>query len=102
MKEKIFSFIVGILVGAIIVAGGFLFYENMDKKEEDETIERTKIIQDEKKSSNNKKNKGKKDNQEIPAELPSNQIPEENSLEKEMTKRQKSSQDEKNNLNESV
>ena len=75
MKEKIFMFIIGLLVGAILATGGFYIYYKNNKNVNSEKTTETKTEQLEQRGGNGQRMQGDFDGEE-PPEMPDGEMPE--------------------------
>ena len=75
MKEKLFMFIIGLLVGAILATGGFYIYHKNNKNVSAENNTETKTEQFEKRDGKGERMQGDFDGEE-PPEMPDGEMPE--------------------------
>ena len=75
MKEKIFMFIIGLLVGAILATGGFYIYHKNNKNVSAENTTETNTEQFEKRGGKGDRMQGDFDGEE-PPEMPDGEKPE--------------------------
>ena len=75
MKEKIFMFIIGLLVGAILGTGGFYIYYKNNKNVNSEKTTETKTEQLEQRGGKGQRRQGDFDSEE-PPKMPDGEMPE--------------------------